>query len=145
MIDNLAIAFQLALFPQTRRQAFVSMEHHVVHVSSEHKLTVVRELVSGQGRTLAFTRTKHGAKKLAKQLTMAGIPAVELHGNLSQNARERNLEAFAGEQLAAATIDLDGLRGDRSWGIRDEATDDWDDNRRYDRISAWGHQPLRLS
>jgi superfamily II DNA/RNA helicase len=42
-----------------------------------------------------FTRTKHGAKKLAKQLNTGGIPAVELHGNLSQNARERNLEAFA--------------------------------------------------
>jgi superfamily II DNA/RNA helicase len=41
-----------------------------------------------------FTRTKHGAKKLAKVLTTAGVPAVELHGNLSQSARERNLEAF---------------------------------------------------
>ena len=43
---------------------------------------------------MLFTRTKHQAKKLAKQLTAAGIPAVDLHGNLSQNARERNLEAF---------------------------------------------------
>ena len=43
---------------------------------------------------LLFTRTKHQAKKLAKQLTAAGVPAVDLHGNLSQNARERNLEAF---------------------------------------------------
>jgi hypothetical protein len=41
-----------------------------------------------------FMRTKHTAKKLAKQLSMAGIPAVELHGNLSQGARERNLSAF---------------------------------------------------
>ena len=39
-------------------------------------------------------RTKHTAKKLAKQLTAAGVPAVELHGNLSQGARERNLSAF---------------------------------------------------
>jgi superfamily II DNA/RNA helicase len=72
-----------------------AMEHHVMNVASEHKLTVVRELVSGQGRTLAFTRTKHGAKKLAKQLTAAGVPAVDLHGNLSQNARQRNLAAFS--------------------------------------------------
>ena len=43
------------------------------------------------GRRVLFTRTKHQAKKLAKQLTAAGIPAVDLHGNLSQNARERNL------------------------------------------------------
>jgi superfamily II DNA/RNA helicase len=41
-----------------------------------------------------FTRTKHGAKKLARQLTQAGVPAVDLHGNLAQNARDRNLEAF---------------------------------------------------
>jgi superfamily II DNA/RNA helicase len=71
------------------------MEHHVMNVASEHKLTVVRELVSGRGRTLAFTRTKHGAKKLAKQLTAAGVPAVDLHGNLSQSARQRNLAAFS--------------------------------------------------
>ncbi|HYP46486.1 MAG TPA: DEAD/DEAH box helicase [Propionibacteriaceae bacterium] len=70
------------------------MTHHVFHVSDSHKMSVVRELVSGQGRTLAFTRTKHGAKKLAKQLTDAGVPAVDLHGNLSQGARERNLAAF---------------------------------------------------
>nr|WP_239579177.1 DEAD/DEAH box helicase [Microlunatus panaciterrae] len=70
------------------------MTHHVFNVSTENKMTVVKELVSGQGRTLAFTRTKHGAKKLAKQLTSAGVPAVDLHGNLSQGARQRNLAAF---------------------------------------------------
>jgi len=40
-------------------------------------------------------RTKHHAKKLAKVLTEAGIPAVDLHGNLSQPQRDRNLEAFS--------------------------------------------------
>jgi superfamily II DNA/RNA helicase len=40
-------------------------------------------------------RTKHQARKLAKQLTEAGVPSVDLHGNLSQPARERNLAAFA--------------------------------------------------
>ena len=39
-------------------------------------------------------RTKHHAKKLAKQLTEQGIPAVDLHGNLSQPQRDRNLAAF---------------------------------------------------
>lgn len=70
------------------------MTHHVFNVSHDNKSAVVRELVSGQGRTLAFTRTKHAAKKLAKQLTAAGVPAVDLHGNLSQPARQRNLAAF---------------------------------------------------
>ncbi len=71
-----------------------TMTHHVFAVSSADKSAVVAELASGQDRSLLFMRTKHTAKKLAKQLTAAGIPAVELHGNLSQGARERNLEAF---------------------------------------------------
>src|SRR3712207_5995055 len=72
-----------------------AMAHHVFHVHSADKAAVVRELASGLGRSVLFTRTKHQAKKLAKQLTAAGVPAVDLHGNLSQNARERNLEAFS--------------------------------------------------
>ncbi len=71
-----------------------TMEHHVLAVDKAHKPDVVRALAGGQGRSLLFMRTKHTAKKLAKQLTAAGIPAVDLHGNLSQNARERNLAAF---------------------------------------------------
>ena len=49
-----------------------------------------------------FTRTKHQAKKLAKQLTADGMPAVDLHGNLAQDARERNLEAFSSGRRARA-------------------------------------------
>ena len=71
-----------------------TMTHHVFHVTATEKADVVRELASGQGRSLLFTRTKHAAKKLSRQLTAAGVPAVELQGNLSQGARERNLEAF---------------------------------------------------
>ncbi|HEY2725384.1 MAG TPA: DEAD/DEAH box helicase [Pseudonocardiaceae bacterium] len=71
-----------------------SMEHHVFTIDHADKAAVVRELASGQRRSLLFTRTKHAAKKLARQLTMAGVPAVELHGNLAQRARERNLAAF---------------------------------------------------
>ncbi|MFS0893225.1 DEAD/DEAH box helicase [Microbacterium sp. 179-I 3D3 NHS] len=72
------------------------MTHRVLVVDgAENKTTLVRDLASGTGRRILFTRTKHQAKKLAKQLTAAGIPAVDLHGNLSQNARERNLSAFS--------------------------------------------------
>jgi superfamily II DNA/RNA helicase len=72
-----------------------TMTHHVFQVSAADKAEVVRQLASGLDRSLLFTRTKHQAKKLAKQLTAAGVPAVDLHGNLSQNARERNLAAFS--------------------------------------------------
>jgi superfamily II DNA/RNA helicase len=71
-----------------------TMTHHVFAVSAADKLGVVKELAGGLDRSVLFLRTKHTAKKLAKQLTAAGVPAVELHGNLSQGARERNLSAF---------------------------------------------------
>ncbi|HEX6683316.1 MAG TPA: DEAD/DEAH box helicase [Candidatus Limnocylindrales bacterium] len=71
------------------------MEHHVLHLRSEDRLPVLVDLASAPGRTLVFTRTKYGAKKLARQFNSSGVPAVELHGNLAQNARNRNLQAFS--------------------------------------------------
>jgi superfamily II DNA/RNA helicase len=54
-----------------------------------------------------FTRTKHGAKALARQLNRSGVTAVELHGNLSQNARTRNLDDFhAGRAAALVATDI---------------------------------------
>ncbi|KQX68842.1 DEAD/DEAH box helicase [Angustibacter sp. Root456] len=92
-----------------------TMEHHVLAVDKAHKPEVVRSLAGGQGRSLLFMRTKHTAKKLAKQLTAAGIPAVDLHGNLSQNARERNLAAFGDgsvKVLVATDIAARGIHVD---------------------------------
>jgi superfamily II DNA/RNA helicase len=92
-----------------------AMAHHVIHVSAADKGAVVRELASGHGRAVLFTRTKHAAKKLARQLSAAGIPAVDLHGNLSQNARERNLAAFSSGEvrvLAATDIAARGIHVD---------------------------------
>jgi superfamily II DNA/RNA helicase len=72
------------------------MTHHVFHVSgAAAKKDLVHRLASGTGRRILFMRTKHTARKLAKQLTDAGVPSVDLHGNLSQNARDRNLAAFS--------------------------------------------------
>ena len=93
-----------------------AMTHHVFTVGDvETKRDVVHHLASGVGRRLLFTRTKHQAKKLAKQLTAAGIPAVDLHGNLSQNARERNLDAFSSGEvrvLVATDIAARGIHVD---------------------------------
>src|SRR5215218_4193497 len=84
-----------------------TMTHHVFRVDPLDKSQIVKELASGLGRSVLFTRTKHQAKKLAKQLTAAGVPAVDLHGNLSQNARERNLEAFStGETRVLCATDI---------------------------------------
>ena len=92
-----------------------AMSHHVMTVNAADKNAVVHELAAGQGRSVLFTRTKHGAKKLAKQLTNAGVPAVELHGNLGQSARERNLAAFSAgtvRVLVATDIAARGIHVD---------------------------------
>ncbi|KUI16834.1 RNA helicase [Mycobacterium sp. GA-1285] len=72
-----------------------AMEHHVLHVDKASRLGVLTDLAASPGRTIVFARTKHGAKNLARQLNSRGVSAVELHGNLSQNARTRNLAAFS--------------------------------------------------
>ncbi|MBA3524291.1 MAG: DEAD/DEAH box helicase, partial [Geodermatophilaceae bacterium] len=90
--------------------------HHMLTVATmEDKNAVVRELAAGEGRRLLFTRTKHGAKRWAKQLTADGVPAVDLHGNLNQNARDRNLKAFSEGQvrvLVATDIAARGIHVD---------------------------------
>ncbi len=94
------------------------MTHHVFHVSgAQAKKELVHRLASGSGRRILFMRTKHQARKLAKQLTESGVPAVDLHGNLSQPARDRNLAAFStGEarvlvatDIAARGVHVDGI------------------------------------
>ncbi|MFL6106265.1 MAG: DEAD/DEAH box helicase, partial [Marmoricola sp.] len=71
-----------------------AMDHHVLHIEHQHRIAVLADLASAPGRTVVFTRTKHGAKALARQLNIKGVPTVELHGNLGQNARTRNMDAF---------------------------------------------------
>jgi superfamily II DNA/RNA helicase len=73
-----------------------AMTHHVFELDGlETKRVLIEKLASGSGRRILFMRTKHHAKKLARQLTDSGIPAVDLHGNLSQVQRDRNLAAFS--------------------------------------------------
>jgi superfamily II DNA/RNA helicase len=91
------------------------MSHHMLHVRADDRLPVLVELTSAPGRSLVFTRTKRGAKVLARRLAAAGVPAVELHGNLAQNARTRNLAAFAAGQartLVATDIAARGIHVD---------------------------------
>ena len=92
-----------------------TMAHHTLEVRREHTLQVLVELAAAPGRSLIFTRTKHGAKKLTKQLHASGIAAVELHGNLKQSARDRNLRAFAdgtSRTLVATDIAARGIHVD---------------------------------
>ncbi len=96
----------------------IEMTHHVLHVDKDSRLPVLVDLASAPGRTLVFTRTRHGAKQLAKKLTAAGVPALELHGDLSQAIRQRNLKAFStgtsatlvATDIAARGIHVDDVR-----------------------------------
>lgn len=91
--------------------------HHLLTVAPADRTAVITTLAAGDNRSLIFTRTKHGAHKLARQLTATHIPAAELHGNLTQPARERNLARFASgavrvlvaTDIAARGIHVDGI------------------------------------
>jgi superfamily II DNA/RNA helicase len=92
-----------------------TMAHHVLHVRQDDRLPVLVDLASAPGRTLVFTRTKQRAKRLTRDLIASGVPAVELHGNLAQNARTRNLLAFSdgsANTLVATDIAARGIHVD---------------------------------
>ena len=91
----------------------------VIQVDHSAKPNLLAQLLKQEpvNRALVFTRTKHGADKVVKSLEKAGIPAQAIHGNKSQNHRERTLAAFrTGEirtlvatDIAARGIDVDGV------------------------------------
>jgi superfamily II DNA/RNA helicase len=92
-----------------------TMAHHVLHVTTDDRLPVLVDLTSAPGRTMVFTRTKHRAKQLTRQLNAHGVPTVEMHGNLTQNVRTRNLAAFSDGRatvLVATDIAARGIHVD---------------------------------
>jgi ATP-dependent RNA helicase RhlE len=91
----------------------------IIQVDHAAKPAILAQLLKQEpiDRALVFTRTKHGADKVVKTLAKAGIAANAIHGNKSQNHRERVLAAFrSGEirtlvatDIAARGIDVDGI------------------------------------
>jgi ATP-dependent RNA helicase RhlE len=92
----------------------------VVHVENASKRALLIELLrndAGMDRILVFTRTKHGADKVVRALSAAGIVSAAIHGNKSQSQRVATLNAFrAGRtrvliatDIAARGIDVDGI------------------------------------
>jgi len=91
----------------------------IIQVDHAAKPALLAQLLKQEtvDRALIFTRTKHGADKVVKGLARAGIAANAIHGNKSQNHRERTLAAFrSGEirtlvatDIAARGIDVDGI------------------------------------
>src|SRR5512139_2496246 len=95
------------------------IDQRIIQVDFSAKHAFLAELLKQEpvDRALVFTRTKHGADKVVKVLAKAGIEANAIHGNKSQNHRERVLAAFrTGEirtlvatDIAARGIDVDGI------------------------------------
>ena len=95
------------------------IDQSVFLVDGREKRTLLLHLMKAPEvkRVLVFTRTKHGANKVAETLEKAGIPSAAIHGNKSQGARERALEGFktgklralVATDLAARGIDVDGV------------------------------------
>ncbi len=91
----------------------------VYMVARQQKQALLHHLIDHHGitRTLVFTRTKHGADKVARRLNRAGIAAEAIHGNKSQNQRQRALDGFrAGKSrvlvatdVAARGLDIDDV------------------------------------
>ena len=95
------------------------VEQRMLVVDNDDKQQVLQQMLmlDEVTRAIVFTRTKHGANRVAKKLDKAGIAAEAIHGNKSQNARQRALENFkSGEawvlvatDIAARGIDIDGI------------------------------------
>jgi superfamily II DNA/RNA helicase len=85
--------------------------HHFVDAERDHRVRLTAELVEKHGATVVFCRTKHGADRVATQLTRAGVSAVAIHGDRSQSQRERALAAFAGHRVQALVATDVAARG----------------------------------
>jgi superfamily II DNA/RNA helicase len=105
-----------AELPAERRTGEIA--HAFVPVTRDGKLdTLVEHLEGDRGLALVFVRTKHGADRLAKRLVRQDISAAAMHGDMSQNARERALKRFetgrittlVATDVAARGLDIDDI------------------------------------
>jgi ATP-dependent RNA helicase RhlE len=93
------------------------IEHRFVSVTSDSKVETLVEHIRNGGSTLVFVRTKRGADRLVQKLKKHGVAAVAMHGDMSQNARERALDRFesgkvatlVATDVAARGLDLDDV------------------------------------
>src|SRR2546430_10830440 len=96
------------------------VEQRLIHVDRAGKAELLAEVLRAEpiDRVLVFTRTKHGADKVVRALAKSGLASHAIHGNKSQNQRERVLAAFrrgdvrtlVATDIAARGIDVDGIR-----------------------------------
>jgi superfamily II DNA/RNA helicase len=102
---------------EPKAAAAEAADHSVLVLDAADKVAVAAAMAGRPSRTLFFVRTKHGADRLAQQLERMGAPAAAIHGDRSQNQRQRALDAFAAghprvlvaTDVAARGIHVDGI------------------------------------
>lgn len=87
------------------------VKHHFWLVDHHDRVEHTARVVDTMGRSIVFTRTRHGADRLAKQLDKAGVGAVAMHGGRSQNQRNRALKAFSNGRAQALVATDVAARG----------------------------------
>ena len=113
LVDPVSVAVAPISAPAER------VEHHLYFVDKKNKRALLAELVRRDDlqRTLVFSRTKHGANRVAQFLEKRGVAAAAIHGNKSQGARTRALDGFkqgkvrvlVATDIAARGIDVEGV------------------------------------
>ncbi len=97
-----------------------NLEHHFWSVAHAERVPVTAAVVDRVGPTVVFTRTRYGADRVARQLGRAGVEAVAIHGNRTQNQRERALQAFRSGRaraLVATDVAARGIHVDDVAGV----------------------------
>jgi superfamily II DNA/RNA helicase len=87
------------------------LEHHFWAVDRTARVATAAQVIDRMGPTVVFCRTKRGAERVAKQLTSAGVTAAAIHGDRSQNQRDRALEDFRSGRAAALVATDVAARG----------------------------------
>jgi len=92
---------------ENEKSRSADMVHHTLVLDQQHKDLVATQIAAREGRTIFFTRTKHGADKLAEKMLRMGVPVGVLHGGKSQGQRTRVLAAFKdGRATALVATDV---------------------------------------
>ncbi len=89
----------------------IDARHHFWLVDHHDRVQHTADLVETAGRSIVFTRTRHGADRLAKQLGRLGVDAVAMHGGRSQSQRMRALQAFSSGRAKALVATDVAARG----------------------------------
>ncbi len=113
-----------------KKSSLKQIEQQVVLVGREGKLDVLQQVLRGDNveRVIVFTRTKRGANQVSEKLEKRGFRSTAIHGNKSQAARTRALDAFRGNRIrvlvatdvAARGIDVDNISHVINYDIPDE-------------------------